>query len=89
MAVLLYTPLSKPPSSAEEDRAEGMSAGVRRDSVGGPRVLLQRLVPVMWSWTRHSQKAAHLGGCDARHDDTGVCEQAGNTQVGKIPGWMC
>lgn len=35
MAVLLYTPLSKPPSSAEEDRAEGMSAGVRRDSVGG------------------------------------------------------
>lgn len=34
MAVLLYTPLSKPPSSAEEDKAESTLAGVRRDSVG-------------------------------------------------------
>jgi hypothetical protein len=82
MAVLLYTPLSKPPSSAEEDRAEGVLAGVRRDSGGWgiPRVLLQRLVPVMLrSWTRHSQKKESLRGCDARHNDIGVCEQAGNT----------
>lgn len=59
----MYTPLSKPPSSAEEDRAEGVLAGVRRDSVGGPRVLLQRVVPVMLrSWTRQSQKKGHLRG---------------------------
>lgn len=55
----MYTPLSKPPSSAEEDRAEGVLAGVRRDSVGGPRVLLQRVVPVMLR-TRQSQKEGDL-----------------------------
>lgn len=70
MAVLLYTPLSKPPSSAEEDRAGSTLAGVR-------------------SWTRYSQKAGHPRGYDARHDDTGVCKQAGNAQIGKIPGQMC
>lgn len=55
----------------------------------GTQVVLQRLGLVILRRARCSQKAGYPRESDARPDDTGACEQAGNTQAGRIPDWMC